>query len=89
MHVEAKHYLCFADPEYLSTLSAASVLSLQLQGGPFDQQEAKHFYEQPYAADAVRLRRWDDQGKVPNFEVPGLEHYRPTLLRQAVSHRVY
>ena len=90
MHVEAKRYLCYADPEYLSTLSAASVLSLQLQGGPFNQQEAQHFYDQPYAADAGQLRRWDDQGKIPAFEVPGLEHYRPMLVRQAAfGHRVY
>ena len=83
MHVEAKRYLCYADPEYLSTLSPASVLSLQLQGGPFDQNEAQCFHGQPYAADAVRLRRWDDQGKIPEFGVPALEHYRAMLIRHA------
>jgi phosphonate degradation associated HDIG domain protein len=83
MHVEAKRYLCCADPEYLRTLSPASVLSLQLQGGPFDQTEAQRFHDLPYAADAVRLRRSDDQGKIPEFEVPGLEHYRAMLVSQA------
>ena len=33
----------------------------------------------PYAEDAVRLRRWDDVGKVAGLETPGLEHYRPVL----------
>jgi [1-hydroxy-2-(trimethylamino)ethyl]phosphonate dioxygenase len=89
MHVEAKRYLCYADAGYLHSLSPASVLSLQLQGGPFDPPGAQHFYGQPYAADAVRLRRWDDQGKIPDFEVPGLEHYRAMLVTQASSHRVY
>jgi phosphonate degradation associated HDIG domain protein len=83
MHVEAKRYLCYADPEYLSTLSPASILSLQLQGGPFDEKAAQRFHEQPYAAESVRLRRWDDQGKIPQFEVPGLEHYRAMLIRHA------
>jgi phosphonate degradation associated HDIG domain protein len=83
MHVDAKRYLCYADARYLRSLSPASVLSLQLQGGPFDSQGARLFYDQPYAADAVRLRRWDDQGKIPNFEVPGLEHYRAMLIRKA------
>ena len=83
MHVEAKRYLCYADAEYLGALSPASVLSLQLQGGPFDQREAQRFHDLPYAADAVQLRRWDDQGKIPAFEVPGLEHYRAMLVRQA------
>jgi phosphonate degradation associated HDIG domain protein len=83
MHVEAKRYLCYADPEYLSTLSPASVLSLQLQGGAFDQKEAQRFHDQPYAPDAVQLRRWDDQGKIPEFEVPDLEHYRAMLVSQA------
>jgi predicted HD phosphohydrolase len=27
----------------------------------------------------VRLRRYDDVGKVPGLETPGLEHYRPVL----------
>ena len=34
LHVAAKRYLCAVDPSYLSALSVASVLSLELQGGP-------------------------------------------------------
>ena len=29
--------------------------------------------------DAVRLRRYDDIGKVEGLETPDLEHYRPVL----------
>src|SRR5215467_412636 len=83
MHVDAKRYLCHVDSTYLSGISPASVLSLQLQGGVFDENEAHRFHDQPYAADAVRLRLWDDKGKVPNLEVPDLEYYRPMLVRQA------
>jgi predicted HD phosphohydrolase len=27
----------------------------------------------------VRLRRWDDEAKIPGLDVPGVEHYRPVL----------
>ena len=79
MHVDAKRYLCATDAEYLSLLSPASVQSLQLQGGPFSEEEAREFEQQPFAREAVRLRRWDDLAKVPGMPVPGLESYRATL----------
>jgi gamma-butyrobetaine dioxygenase len=79
MHVDAKRYLCATDPEYLGLLSPASVESLQLQGGPFTDAEARAFEQRPFAREAVRLRRWDDLAKVPGMRVPGLEHYRATI----------
>jgi predicted HD phosphohydrolase len=33
----------------------------------------------------VRLRTWDDGGKVEGLEVPDLDHYRPLLDRLAES----
>ena len=79
MHVDAKRYLCATDPEYLQLLSPASVESLQLQGGPFNAEEARAFEQQPFAREAVRLRRWDDQAKEPGLDVPGLESYRAAI----------
>lgn len=79
MHVAAKRYLCASDPSYLDALSPASLLSLELQGGPYSEAEAAAFRRSPYAEDAVRLRRWDDAGKVAGLETPELEHYRPIL----------
>lgn len=79
MHVAAKRYLCASDPSYLDALSPASLLSLELQGGPYSAAEAAAFRRSPYAEDAVRLRRWDDAGKVAGLETPELEHYRPVL----------
>ena len=38
--------------------------------------EAAAFIRSPFAADAVRLRRWDDAAKVPNLPVPPVAHYR-------------
>jgi phosphonate degradation associated HDIG domain protein len=79
LHVDAKRYLCSADPLYLAQLSPASVQSLHLQGGPFSPEESTAFEENPHARDAVRLRRWDDEAKIPGLAVPPVEHYRPIL----------
>lgn len=77
LHVPAKRYLCWADAAYFGGLSQASVRSLELQGGVFDEAEARTFIEQPYAEDAVALRRWDDLAKVPDAETPPLAHFIP------------
>ena len=79
LHVDAKRYLCRADPEYLSRLSPASVESLALQGGPLSEAEARRFEEQRYFREAVRLRRWDDRAKIPGLDLPGLESYREAV----------
>ena len=74
LHVAAKRYLCAVDDGYLATLSPASVRSLELQGGPYTAAEAETFIAQPYADDAVRLRRWDDLAKDPAAVTPPLAH---------------
>jgi phosphonate degradation associated HDIG domain protein len=79
MHVAAKRYLCAVDASYLAGLSPASLLSLELQGGPCDEDEVADFESSPFAQDAVRLRRYDDVGKVAGAPTPDLEHYRPVL----------
>ena len=82
LHVAAKRYLCSVDPDYLHGLSPTSVKSLQLQGGVFTPEEAVEFLRLPFGEDAVRLRHWDDAGKVVGLAVPGLAAYRDALVRQ-------
>lgn len=79
LHVNAKRYLCSVDTTYWDTLSPASKRSLELQGGIFSPQDAEAFIQQPYAPDAVNLRRWDDQAKIPDFSTPNIEHFRTHL----------
>ena len=79
LHVNAKRYLTATDPEYFATLSAASTRSLQLQGGPFSPELAAGFIGLPYAREAVLLRRWDEDAKVPGKPTPDLAHFRPYL----------
>ena len=76
MHVPAKRYLCAVDPDYFGRLSPASVRSLELQGGKFDGVEAKAFISQPFAAGAVKVRRWDDEAKDVAATTPDLDHFR-------------
>ena len=80
LHVAAKRYLCAVDPRYRSQLSPASVQSLALQGGPMSERETRAFESLPFYAEAVKLRRWDDEAKIPGLEVPPLEHYRRHLM---------
>ncbi|MEZ0090519.1 phosphonate degradation HD-domain oxygenase [Streptacidiphilus sp. EB129] len=79
LHVAAKRYLCAVEPDYFGRLSEASVHTLSVQGGPMTPEQATAFAAGPYAADAVRLRRWDEAAKDPDLAVPGFEHFRPLL----------
>jgi [1-hydroxy-2-(trimethylamino)ethyl]phosphonate dioxygenase len=79
LHVAAKRYLCATDSSYFDLLSTASLLSLELQGGPMSPGEIAAFERLAHFEAACRLRRWDDTAKTPAAEVPPLPHYRPVL----------
>lgn len=83
LHVAAKRYLCAVEPAYFDRLSAASVRSLELQGGPMSPAEVAAFEANPHHAAAVRLRRWDETGKVAGLRTPTPKDFRP-LLRDLV-----
>lgn len=76
LHVPAKRYLCATDPHYFSKLSPASVATLKLQGGPMSAAEVARFETERYHGEAVKVRWWDDQGKVAGLVTPGLRDYR-------------
>jgi phosphonate degradation associated HDIG domain protein len=85
LHVDAKRYLCFAEPGYWDSLSPASKDSLDLQGGPFGPNAAARFNGLSHAAEALRLRRWDDQAKVSGARVPGLREFADLLEQVRLS----
>jgi phosphonate degradation associated HDIG domain protein len=86
LHVAAKRWLCAREPGYFEALSAASQLSLELQGGPFAPDEADAFLTRPYAAEAIRLRRWDDFGKqLETDEALTLESFAGVLAASCTS----
>ena len=79
LHVAAKRYLCATDDEYLGRLSAASVNSLMVQGGPMNTTETEQFETSPHHKDAIKLRLYDDDGKVTGLTIKSVSEYRDTL----------
>jgi len=79
LHVEAKRYLTSVDPAYESGLSVESERTLELQGGPMTEGEARLFQAGAHADSAVRLRRFDDLAKDSGVEPPPLHRYLDLL----------
>ena len=86
LHAASKRYLCWKESDYWAGLSEASRKSLALQGGPMTDVEAARFEAGAHFESCVRVRRYDDQGKVPDMQTPALDSYRP-LLESLVTHR--
>ncbi len=77
-HMEQSAACATADA-YMERLSDASISSLMVQGGPMNAAEIEHFEANPYHRDAVRLRRYDDDGKVAGLTIKPVTAYRETL----------
>lgn len=85
LHVAAKRYLVTAEAAYHTRLSAASRATLLKQGGPMSAEEAQAFEREPGFADALLLRRIDDEAKDPQAETLRLDDYRDLLMRLAID----
>jgi predicted HD phosphohydrolase len=84
LHVPAKRYLLATDAGYFRQLSPASIITLKLQGGPMAPEETARFETERYYKDAVRVRQWDDRGKVTGLATPILSDYRAMIDALAV-----
>lgn len=82
-HVDAKRYLTYKDSDYYDQLSHASKETLKFQGGPMSKKEAEVFESNPYHEMVVKLRLWDDEGKVPEIpsEEAALLKYHDMIIR--------
>jgi predicted HD phosphohydrolase len=79
LHVRAKRYLAAVEPGLTDLLSEGSRASLIRQGGPLSGSESVAFEALPGHLEAVRLRRWDDAGKVEGLAVGTLADHEPLL----------
>jgi predicted HD phosphohydrolase len=70
LHVAAKRYLCTVERGYHAKLSADSIESLALQGGPMSAEEASAFEKETFWKEAVALRRIDEVAKDPHGPMP-------------------
>ena len=84
LHVMAKRYLC-RNKSYLNLLSEASKISLELQGGIMNDEEAKKFTSLKFHKEAITLRKYDDDGKVPNIEIKKIDDYQNLIISQLIK----
>jgi phosphonate degradation associated HDIG domain protein len=85
LHVEAKRYLCATENGYLQLLSAPSIQSLALQGGPMHKDEVADFEQLPFYKQAVQLRIWDDQAKDPSIQTAPIESFADDIAAALLS----
>ena len=89
-HVQAKRYLVSTRETYARKLSPDSLRSLHLQGGPMTADECSAFELEPFFADAVKLRVWDDLGKKSGWfedtRHAALDHLMQLMRRVARDH---
>ena len=85
-HVAAKRYLCATRPEYLQKLSAASVHTLMLQGGPMGTREVAAFERNPNCRDIVKVRIYDDTGKRAGTPTGTFDDYAAMVQRVVDTH---
>jgi predicted HD phosphohydrolase len=86
LHVAAKRYLCATDPTYFGKLTAASVATLALQGGPMAPEEVAAFRRNRFFREAVRARIWDECAKDPDAITPSFAEFAPLLQRVVARH---
>ena len=65
-HVAGKRYLTAVNPDYMATLSPASIHSLEFQGGPMSDEEVAEFEADENKDLYIEMRRWDDLAKNPD-----------------------
>ena len=78
LHVNAKRYLC-RENSYYNLLSKASRVSLKLQGGKMNNDEAQKFVLLKHHKDAITLRKYDDEGKIPNMKIKNINDYKELI----------
>lgn len=85
-HVAAKRYLCATRPDYFNRLSAASVHTLSLQGGPMTADEVASFEGNPNLNKIIQVRYLDEAGKRPDMATPAFSHFAPMVQRVVDRH---
>ena len=84
LHVQAKRYLC-RNKSYYELLSDPSKISLELQGGIMDDEKAQKFTSSRFYNDAITLRKYDDEGKIPNIKMKKIDDYRDLIVSQLID----
>ena len=75
-HVRTKKYLVYKFPDYKSTLSEASLKTLEYQGGAMTETEAEIFEKDELFHLHLKMREWDDKAKIPGLKTKSIAEYK-------------
>eukprot|EP00043_Microstomoeca_roanoka_P018067 m.191728 g.191728 ORF g.191728 m.191728 type:complete len:521 (+) comp16761_c5_seq1:100-1662(+) len=78
-HVQAKRYLTFKEDGYYDSLSEGSKFTLKHQGGIMTAEEATAFEQDADFELYCQIRRWDENAKIKDLEVPDVRSYKDMM----------
>lgn len=79
-HVMAKRYLTAVDKDYYDGLSQSSKMTLDFQGGIFDENQVREAQKDPFLEEKLQVRRWDDLAKDPDMQTPPLSSFEDMMV---------
>ena len=82
-HVKAKKYLA-RDIKYYQLLSEASKVSLKLQGGIMNDEEAKKFENNEFFENSIKLRKFDESAKKAGLKIKSINEYKNLLFSKLI-----
>ena len=82
-HVEAKKYLA-REKNYYDLLSEASKISLKLQGGVMNEEEAKKFEKNKFFESSIKLRKFDEIAKKSGLKIKSINEYKNLLTSKLI-----
>jgi len=80
-HVLAKRYLA-KEKKYFNSLSNASKISLNLQGGTLNKKESKEFEKKDFFKNSIKLRKFDEVAKRKDIKIKSIIEYKDLLSSQ-------
>ena len=82
-HVKAKKYLA-RNKKYYQILSEASKVSLKLQGGIMNDNEAKEFESNEFFESSIKLRKFDEAAKKAGLKIKSINEYKNLLVSKLI-----
>lgn len=84
-HGEAKQYLCETSPGYREKLAEASITTMRIQSRETSAEQLSTLASHQWWKDALRVRAWDDAGKVSGRQTRTLDYWLGRLARYVES----
>jgi len=82
-HVMAKKYLARKE-RYYRLLSEASKISLKLQGGVMNNEEAENFERNKFFENSIKLRKFDEVAKESGLRIKSINEYKNLLTSKLI-----